>query len=137
MILTVPEKEALTSHTRSKVPLNCSASRSSEHWVSICWRGNVFKYSIFSRASMVAMVIMLPAVLLRVVDSTILPTARNPIAKMAMAMRTSIMVRPLLFFVNKCFFRYGVISMRCGYSVLIRPVLLTMIFFTIPFEFTK
>ncbi len=99
--------------------------------------GNVFKYSILSRASMVAIVRMLPVVLFRVVDSTMLPTARNPIANMAMPMRTSIMVRPLLFFDIRCLLRYFVISIGCDYSVLIRPVLLIIIFLTIPFELTK
>jgi hypothetical protein len=56
---------------------------------------------------------------------------------MAMAMRTSIIVRPLLLSDNKCFFLNCVIPIDCDYSVLIRPVLLTMIFFTIPFEFAK
>ena len=75
--------------------------------------------------------------MLRVVDSTILPTAINPIAKIAMAMRTSIIVRPGLFFDNMCNLKYGAISMSYDYSVLMRPVLLTMTFFTIPFELTK
>ena len=94
MILAELENVVSTEHERSKIPPKRSGSTSSGHCFSIWEMVNDFKDSILLRASIVARVRISPVVLFRTVDIAIVPTARKPIAKMAMAIRALVILSP-------------------------------------------